>query len=195
MPMPDPPSVMAAEGWATALVMSAALNGMLLDMTQLSLLLRRFCTPGGRDLPLSGPHGRAHLDFYVAASGAVDRQTHRWWFDPMTELIWLNAPPMPRELRLGDLHRWLRRISTMSFKGSVSIPLEPFSFSDLIRCAEVWWLTRASRTVVASQRRQIDASSVLTDRWGRLIGARRLKAPSHLGEQSKPQPPGDVSNP
>lgn len=195
MPMPDPPSVMAAEGWATALVMSAALNGMLLDMTQLSLLLRRFCTPGGRDLPLSGPHGRAHLDFYVAASGAVDRQTHRWWFDPMTELIWLNAPPMPRELRLGDLHRWLRRISTMSFKGSVSIPLEPFSFSDLIRCAEVWWLTRASRTVVATQRRQIDASSILTDRWGRLIGARRLKAPSHLGEQSKPQPPGDVSNP
>ena len=178
MPTPAPPSELAAEGWATALVMSAALNGMLLDLTQLSMLLRRFSTPGGRDLPVSGPYSRAHLDFHVAASGAMDRQTHRWWFDPVSELIWLNAPPMPRELRLGDLHPWLRRLALMAFKGSVAMPFEPQSFSDLIRCAEVWWLTRASRTVVASQRRQIDASSILTERWARLVGARRLAAPA-----------------
>lgn len=178
MPMPASPSELAAEGWATALVMSAVLNGMLLDLTQLSMLLRRFSTPGGRDLPISGPYRRAHLDFQVAAGGSMDRQTHRWWFDPLSELIWLNSPPMPRELRLGDLHPWLRRLALMAFEGSVTMPFEPHSFSDLIRCAEVWWLTRASRTVVASQRRQIDASSILTDRWARLVGARRLAAPA-----------------
>lgn len=187
MPMPAPPSELAAEGWATALVMSAVLNGMLLDLTQLSMLLRRFSTPGGRDLPVSGPYRRAHLDFHVAAGGSMDRQTHRWWFDPLSELIWLNAPPMPRELRLGDLHRWLRRIALMAFEGSVAMPFEPQSFSDLIRCAEVWWLTRASRTVVASQRRQIDASSILTDRWARLVGARRLAAPACHDSQANAQ--------
>lgn len=188
MPMPALPSELSAEGWATALVMSAVLNGMLLDLTQLSMLLRRFSTPGGRDLPISGPYRRAHLDFHVAAGGSMDRQTHRWWFDPLSELIWLNAPPMPRELRLGDLHRWLRRIALMAFEGSVAMPFEPQSFSDLIRCAEVWWLTRASRTVVASQRRQIDASSILTDRWARLVGARRLAAPAcHDSQADSPR--------
>ncbi len=191
MPMPVAPSVMAAEGWATALTMSAVLNGMLLDLTQVSMLLRRFSAADGRDLPLSGPCRRAHLDFHVAAGGAMDRQTHRWWFDPLTEMIWLNAPPMPRELRLGDLHPWLRRIALMVSKGSVAMPIEPHSFSDLIRCAEVWWLTRASRTVVASQRRQIDASSILTERWGRLVGARRLVAPDLLDSQgTEHQPTG-----
>ena len=176
-PLPAAPSPYAAEGWATALIMSAVLNGMLLDVTQLSMLLRRFSQVGPRDLPLSGPELRAHLDFRVPASGSMDRQTHRWWFDPMTELIWLHAPPMPRELRLGDLHPWLRRIALMAFPGSTTMPFEPRSFSDLVRCAEVWWLARSSRAVVASQRRQVDTSSVLTARWGRLIGARRLAAP------------------
>ena len=187
MPMPAAPSEMAAEGWATALVMSAALNGMLLDLTQLGMLLRRFSTAGGRDLPMSGPYRRAHLDFHVAAGGAMDRQTHRWWFDPISELIWLNAPPMPRELRLGDLQPWLRRLALMAFKGSVAMPFEPHSFSDLIRCAEVWWLARASRTVVASQRRQIDASSILTDRWARLVGARQLIAPPYHDRPRNPE--------
>ncbi len=195
MPMPAAPSEMAAEGWATSLVMSAVLNGMLLDLTQVGMLLRRFSTPGGRDLPLSGPFHRAHLDFHVAAGGAMDRQTHRWWFDPLSELIWLTAPPMPRALRLGDLHPWLRRLALEAFQGSVAMPFEPHSFSDLIRCAEVWWLTRASRTVVASQRRQIDASSILTDRWSRLVGAKRLAAPGCHDRPASADVPEDASQP
>lgn len=170
----------SAEEWAAALVMSAVLNGMLLDLAQLSMLLDRFTSADGRDLPLSGPHQRAHLDFLVPASGALQRQTHRWWFDPLTELIWLSAPVVPRRLTLGEIHPWLRRLALKAFKGSVKMPFEPASFSDLIRCAEVWWLARASRTVVASQRRQTDASSILTERWGRLAGARRLVAPAAL---------------
>lgn len=176
--LPEAPSVFAAEGWAAALVISAVVNGMLLDVAQLSMLLRRFSARGPRDLPLSGPESRAHLDFRVPASGSMDRQTHRWWFDPTTELIWLAAPAMPREMRLGDIFPWLRRIALQAFPGSVSMPFEPRSFSDLVRCAEVWWLARASRTAVASQRRQIDASSVLSERWGRLVGAKRLVAPA-----------------
>lgn len=197
MPMPAAPSEMAAEGWATALVISAVLNGMLLDLTQVGMLLRRFSTAGGRDLPMSGPYRRAHLDFHVAAGGAMDRQTHRWWFDPLSELIWLNAPPMPHELHLGDLQPWLRRLALKAFKGSVAMAFEPHSFSDLIRCAEVWWLARASRTVVASQRRHIDASSILTDRWARLVGARRLTAPQwhdHPGEPEQSDETGDAEN-
>ena len=176
--LPDAPSVFAAEGWAAALVISAVVHGMLLDVAQLSMLLRRFSAPGPRDLPLSGPESRAHLDFRVPASGSMDRQTHRWWFDPTTELIWLSAPAMPTELRLGDIYPWLRRIALQAFPGSVRMPFEPRSFSDLVRCSEVWWLARASRTAVASQRRQIDASSVLSERWGRLVGAKRLVAPT-----------------
>ena len=178
-----------AEEWAAALVISAACNGMLLDLAQLSMLLRRFTSADGRDLPLSGPHQRAHLDFHVAASGALQRQTHRWWFDPLTELIWLNAPVMPQELTLGDIHPWLRRLALNAFKGSVKMPFEPASFSDLIRCCEVWWLARASRTVVASQRRHTDASSIVTERWGRLAGARRLVAPATARPAAAPLGP------
>ena len=175
--LPEAPSVYSAEGWATALVVSAALNGMLLDATQLSMLLRRFSQPDARALPISGPEQRAYLDFKVPASGSVDRQTHRWWFDPMTELIWLHAPPMPRELRLGDLHPWLRRLALQAFPGSTFMPFEAQGFNDLVRCAEVWWLARSSRAVVASQRRQVDASSILTNRWSRIAGAQRLIPP------------------
>ncbi|MCB9610436.1 MAG: tyrosine-type recombinase/integrase [Polyangiaceae bacterium] len=178
MPLPEAPSVFSAEGWATALLMSACTHGMLLDRTQLSMLLHRFSTPGGRDLPVSGPELRAHLDFEVPASGSVDRQTHRWWLDPLSELIWLSAPPMPRVLKLGELHPWLRRITLEAFPGSVSEPYEPRSFGDLIRCSELWWLARSSRAVVASQRRQTDSSSVLTDRWSSLMSTQRLVAPS-----------------
>jgi len=184
-PSQKPTSPYTLEGWATALVMSAAVNGMLLDVAQLSMLLRRFCDSTQRDLPLSGPERRAHLDFLVPASGSVDRQTHRWWFDPITELIWLHAPAMPREFRLGDLHPWLRRIALVAFPGSATKPFEPHSFSDLVRCAEVWWLARASRTVVAGQRRHIDASSVLTERWARLAGVKRLVAPAQAAEASQ----------
>lgn len=188
------PSQRSAEEWAAALVISAACNGMLLDLAQLSMLLRRFSSSNGRHLPLSGPHQRAHLDFHVAASGALQRQTHRWWFDPLTELIWLNAPAMLQELTLGDIHPWLRRLALNAFKGSVKMPFEPASFSDLIRCCEVWWLARASRTVVASQRRQTDASSILTERWGRLAGARRLVAPASVQSDAAPtQPPAAVA--
>jgi integrase len=181
--LPEAPSVFSAEGWATALLVSATLNGMLLDSTQLSMLLRRFSRADGRDLPTSGPEQRAYLDFKVPASGSVDRQTHRWWFDPMTELIWLHAPPMPRELRLGDLRPWLRRLALQAFPGSTFMPFEPQSFSDLVRCAEVWWLARSSRAVVASQRRQVDASSILTNRWSRIAGAQRLVPPPFAREQ------------
>lgn len=175
--LPQAPSVFSAEGWATALLVSASLNGMLLDATQLSMLLRRFSQPDARGLPVSGPEQRAYLDFKVPASGSVDRQTHRWWFDPMTELIWLHAPPMPRELRLGDLHPWLRRLALQAFPGSTVMAFEAQSFNDLVRCAEVWWLARSSRAVVASQRRQVDASSILTGRWSRIAGAQRLVPP------------------
>jgi len=194
--LPDAPSVFAAEGWAAALVISAVVNGMLLDVAQLSMLLRRFSARGPRDLPLSGPESRAHLDFRVPASGSMDRQTHRWWFDPTTELIWLAAPAMPREMRLGDIFPWLRRVALQAFPGSVRMPFEPRSFSDLVRCAEVWWLARASRTAVASQRRQIDASSVLSERWGRLVGARRLVAPTASeGIESAVQVAADAQSP
>ncbi|MEY3286753.1 MAG: hypothetical protein RL500_1483, partial [Pseudomonadota bacterium] len=175
--LPEAPSVFSAEGWATALLVSAALYGMLLDATKLSMLLRRFSQPDARGLPVSGPERRAYLDFKVPASGSVDRQTHRWWFDPMTELIWLHAPPMPAELRLGDLNPWLRRLALEAFPGSTFMPFEAQGFNDLVRCAEVWWLARSSRAVVASQRRQVDASSILTGRWSRIAGAQRLVPP------------------
>jgi len=187
--LPTAPSVFSAEGWATAMVVSAVVNGMLLDVTQLSMLLRRFSLGNFRDLPISGPEHRAHLDFKVPASGSMDRQTHRWWFDPVTELIWLHAPPMPSELRLGDLHPWLRRLALQAFPGSITMPFEPQGFSDLVRCAEIWWLARASRSVVASQTRQVDASSVITNRWGRLVGARQLVAPHAVSGSASPIQP------
>jgi integrase len=181
------------EAWATALLMSAALNGMLLNRTELALLLRRF-SEGPRDLPVLAHGSHAYLDFHVPASGAVDRQTHRWFLDPISELIWLNAPAMPGPLTLKDIIAFLRRIALFAFKGSATVKFEPTSFGDLLRGAELWWLAHASRSVVAGARRQVDSSSLQTERWAQIQGVNRLRAPARLAEAARPAPPPGIES-
>lgn len=171
------PDVYSAQSWACALLMSAALFGSLLDTTALGMLLKRFIQ-GPRDLPLATAAGHAFLDIEVPGSGAVARQWRRWWFDPITQVIWLHAPASLPDMSIGDLHPWFRSITICGFKGSATWKFEPRGLTDLVKCAELWWLARTSRSFASVQSRRVDSSSLETQCLGRLVSVQQIKGPA-----------------
>lgn len=168
--------------WACAILLSAVLFGGLLDRTKLSQLCARIATRHADGLDLAA--GRAYLEFELPYNGPADLQLHRWWMDPVSEILWLRAPALVGPFSLGGL---LPRIRDLAREVGLPLGLTPTSWGDLLNRAEIWWLSRSSRLDTQAVRRRFPSSSVRRDRWLQLCNPSRLE-PRIATRASSPRP-------
>lgn len=168
--------------WAIAIGLSAVLNGMVLDALLLSRLLEHLATPGPRRLQRCGAEGEfAFLDFRLPSEVPGNRQLVRWFVDPLTELLILQAPPFPDVPTLRGTSRYLN-----PFLRHHGTPRHrcPGGWRNVIGAARGFWSTRVPQHLVQAAQRGLSTTSLEEDCWRRIFGhaplsSERPGAPPH----------------
>lgn len=158
--------------WAVAILVSAVVHGMAVDLLFLSRLLEHLSTPGPRSLHvLGGDGGPSYLEFMLPSSTPGGRQRTRWFLDPLTELIVLSAPPFldPPDLRSTgrDLNAFLRHHGVSSAKC-------PGGWRTVVKVARAHWSTVVPQYLVQLVQRGVSATSLEPNTWTRLFGSTTL---------------------
>ena len=176
--------------WAVAIALSAVVNGMVLDKLLLSRLLEHLAFPGPRRLQLAGgKEGLAFLEFRLPSSVPGGRQLVRWFLDPITELLILQAPPFPETPDLSSTDRYLNPFLT-----HYRVPSDrcPGNWGTVIKGARGFWSTRVPQHVVQVAKRGTSSTSLETPCWQRFFGSSVLKSARSgavvdpLGPEAKP---------
>lgn len=160
--------------WAVAIALSAVVNGMVLDKLLLSRLLEHLAFPGPRRLQLAGgKEGLAFLEFRLPSSVPGGRQLVRWFLDPITELLILQAPPFPETPDLSSTDRYLNPFLT-----HYRVPSDrcPGNWGTVIKGARAFWSTRVPQHVVHVAKRGTSSTSLETPSWQRFFGSSVLKS-------------------
>ena len=154
--------------WAIAIGLSAVLNGMLLDALLLSRFLEYLATPGPRRLQRCGAEGEfAFLEFRMPSEAPGGRQLVRWFVDPLTELLVLQAPPFPDVPTLRGTSRYLN-----PFLRHHGTPRHrcPGGWRNVIAAARGFWSTRVPQYLVQAAQRGLSTTSLEEDSWRRIFG-------------------------
>jgi hypothetical protein len=158
--------------WATAIGLSAALHGMVMDIRLLSSLMQWLAEPGLRKLQIcSGKDGFAYMEFHLPSSVPGRRQLTRWFLDPLTEFLVLNAPSFPVTPELGSTSRYIRLF--LQHHG-VELHRCPGGWRTVIQAARALWSTRAPQHMVQCASRGISTTSLEPVCWQNLFGSTTL---------------------
>lgn len=158
--------------WAIAIGLSAVLHGMVLDMRLLSSLMLRLAEPGLRKLQLcGGEDGFAYMEFHLPSSVPGRRQLTRWFLDPLTEFLVLNAPSFPVTPELGSTSRYIRLF--LQHHG-VEKHRCAGGWRTVIEAARALWSTRVPQHIVQCATRAISATSLEPACWRHLFGTGTL---------------------
>ena len=160
--------------WAIAIGLSATIHGMAVDMLLLSKLMDFLALPGPRRLNLcAGPDGFSYIDFDLPSAIPGGRQHVRWFLDPLTEMLVLQAPPSPVALNLGSTSRY---INTLLLEHGTPRHLCPGNWKNVLKGARAMWSTRVPQHVVQCAQRGISTTSLDRRCWERLFGDWRLES-------------------
>ena len=158
--------------WAIAIGLSAVLHGMVLDMRLLSSLMQRLAEPGPRKLQLcGGEDGFAYMEFHLPSSVPGRRQLTRWFLDPLTEFLVLNAPSFPVTPELGSTSRYIRLFLQ---RHGVELHRCPGGWRTVIQASRALWSTRVPQHMVQCASRGISTTSLEPVCWQNLFGASTL---------------------
>jgi integrase len=143
--------------WHAAIVLSAVLNGALLDTTKIRGLLDRLARG---EHPEVGKVRRT-CSFDLPFNGMGNVHLQRWEVDPITEMLFYRSSHA--ESALGE------RELLNSFGSVVEQP--PKSLKELVEAAEPFWASKAAQVDLQASRRRIQSHAIAPRPWLRISGA------------------------
>ena len=149
--------------WRASVVLSAVIHGALIDSGKIAFLLQ---CGAGVDV-LSVNHGLAYLTFELRREGKGEL-LHRWFPDPLTEMLLWRMPALPSPCSRGML---LRQVAALLKRHGADASECPRNLSDLLDSARTAWSARAAQIDLRCATRSIETHSIDPNTWKRLMGS------------------------
>jgi integrase len=165
-----------ASEWQAGMVLSATLNGALVDNGKISTLLSVL------DKPFPVANRRPYIEFHQKFEGLGDFHCQRWFIDPITELISHRRPAQLQILTKSELGK---AIQTLLSTEGVSKSQLPTGISALIKATTADWFGRASRLDIEIMRRGVISHGFHDRTWTRLFRS-PIQIPAATSEAIEP---------
>jgi integrase len=149
--------------WLAAIALSAIFHGALIDSTKLKMFVAKLVQ---KDAPVY-ENDCCYVLFHLPYQGLGNHNMHRWFLDPLTEMLtWqflkLEFPAHAIDLKATALIKdfLTPRIQAKSFR--------PKSLFDLLKSSTVWWSQRASPIDLHCALRTLSSHAINKRSWARL---------------------------
>lgn len=149
--------------WRASVVLSAVIHGGLIDSGKVAFLLQ--CGAGKDALQVD--RGLAHITFELRRQGKGEL-LHRWFPDPLTEMLMWRMPALPTPCSREML---LRQVSALLKRHGASSSECPRNLSDLLDSARTAWSARVAQIDLRCAIRSVENHSLDPNTWKRLMGS------------------------
>jgi integrase len=162
----------ARADWQAVICLSAVLHGALLDSTTIKALLERM----HRNERLIIASSFGYMDFNLPFQGLGNHHIHRWFPDPLTDMLLARLPHDGEDLSLSRLASAFKKLLCAH---GVKKADSPTGLADLVDSAATWWSQHAAQIDIQGARRKFTTHSIHPRSWARLhrlkVSDRRLK--------------------
>ena len=149
------------EDWVAGMVLSAVLEGALLDLSKIKTFIATLNDP----LPVA--RSQPYRAFHQKFAGLGDFHTQRWFLDPLSQLLYFRKPSDIAPCSEKQAKQYLVALLA---KGAVPKELLPVSLCDLVERSAADWYGHAARVDVEIIRRGVTAHAFHDRTWTRLFG-------------------------
>ena len=155
--------------WQAAICLSAVLHGALLDSTRIKVLLERM----HRHERLIIASSFGFIDFNLPFLGLGNHHLHRWFPDPLTDMLLSRLPHTGEDLSISRLSSAFKKLLCAH---GIKKKESPTGLADLAESAATWWSQHAAQIDIQGAQRKFTTHSIHPRSWARL---HRLEVSDH----------------
>ena len=174
--------------WQAAISLSAILHGALLDSAKIKALLERM----HQHEPLSIASRFGYMDFNLPFQGRGNHHLHRWFPDPLTDMLLARLPHDGEDLSVSRLASACKKLLCAH---GIKKTDSPTGLADLVGSAATWWSQHAAQIDIQGASRKFTTHSIHPRSWARLhrlkVSDRRLKKARSGDTAAQSNPPED----
>lgn len=152
-----------ADAWVAAIVLSAALNGMLLDAAKLNLLVTKISQKERPDVTL----GISSWIFDLPFQGLGNHNMQRWFLDPVSEMLIWRFLKAGIDIGEGSLRK---KVAKFLVSQGVYEAHIPNGLTDMVAALRTWWSERSAPIDLHCATRSITTHAIHERTWSRLHG-------------------------